>query len=395
MKKDQNRIELLVRRGIYEEATLEAGQAKVLPGALLDLKEGVYGENIAIVTADNIKGFDPAIVLENALLGKALHAVQYDNETILIRRPTEGDIYLIRAVPGEYKTGDLLYATQTNNGIYVSKTGIGRFIGWAQEKYTITDDMVDVIDTSTRDMPSDTKVNGAMVNLLRVRIGASKRFKSDTSQDITYTVTANGSSTMGTDTITIQFSTALGTDLTKDELSCSIPTGDLVKVSSTVYTLPVLNPEAGEATFSIGRAGVDNTTKHIQIYGATVAIGYWGVCYPDVVGRVVPTTDALKAIAKNEITGLKRDIECAFVLNEAEWRAAGGTGDFATECAGRAFFITTNWGEANSIFSNTFDVSDAFNPYIVTLHGVQYTGYISNGSPVVYDGTPYLFKFED
>lgn len=396
MKKDQNRIELKVRMGIYEEATLDSGQAKVLPGALLDLKEGVYGGNIAAPIADNIKGFDVAIVLENALLGKAIHAVQYDNETILLRRPIEGDVYLIRAVAGTYKTGDRVYARQTQNGIYVDKNGIGKFIGWAQENYTITDEMVDVIDTSTRDLPSDRKVNGALVNLLRVRIGAGHATKgAESSDDLQYTVSANGSETTGTDTITIQFVSAPATDLTKDELSCSIPTGDLVKISPTVYTLSVVGAETGQATFSIGREGIDNSTKYIQIWGTQLAMGWWGVCYPDVVDRVIPTGTAILELAsKHEISGNKRNLECAFTLNEADWRAAGGTGDFATECAGRAFFITRSWGDAESIFSNTFDVSDAFNRFNITIEGTMYTGYLANGSPVVYDGTPYLFKFE-
>ena len=396
MKKDQNRIELKVRMGIYEEATLDAGQAKVLPGALLDLKEGIYGGNIAVPIAENIKGFDVAIVLENALLGKAIHAVQYDNETILVRRPIEGDVYLIRAVAGTYKTGDRVYARQTQNGIYVDKNGIGKFIGWAQENFTITDEMVDVIDTSTRDLPSDRKVNGALVNLLRVRIGVGRATKgAEPSDDLQYTVSANGSATTGTDTITIQFVSAPAPDLTKEELSCSIPTGELVKISPTVYTLSVVGAQTGRATFSIGREGIDNSTKYIQIWGTQMAMGWWGVCYPDVVGRVIPTGEAILELAsKHKISGSKRNLECAFTLNEADWREAGGTGDFDTECAGRAFFITRTWGDAESIFSNTFDVSDAFNRFNITINGTMYTGYLANGSPVVYDGTPYLFKFE-
>lgn len=398
---NQNRIELKARHGIYEEATLISGTAKVLPGALLSLSEDVYNINTCKPEAANISGFETAIVLENALLGKAIHAVQYDNEIILVRRPVSGDVYLIRAVAGEYNQGDALYATQTANGIYVSKTGEGKFIGWSQENYTITNDMVDMIDNSTRDFPSDTKVNGRLVNLLRVRIGASKGSYNGspvppTPTGITYTIMANGSSTTPTDTITLTFASAPATPITAADISCSVGIGELTQVSDTVYTLKITAVDTGTSSMSISHDGVTAQTVYFNIYGdpAGEIIGYWGVCYPDVEGRTTPTTPAIKAIAKSIITGTKRPMECAFVLNEAEWRAAGGTGDFTLDCAGRAFFITKDWGNATSITLNDVDVSEAFDSYDVTMHAIPYHGYITNGSPIAFDGSSYLFKFE-
>ena len=57
-----------------------------------------------------------------------------------------GDIYLIRAVPGVYNQGDPLYATQRDNGIYVSRRGEGRFLGWAKESVIIREEDVDIVD---------------------------------------------------------------------------------------------------------------------------------------------------------------------------------------------------------------------------------------------------------
>ena len=493
MKKDQNRIELQVRRGIYDEAKLNAATtANVLPGSLVELQEANTGYYNAYAAPSSLTGFDAAIILENALIGKAMNAKQELDEPVLLRRIISGDMYLIRAVAGTYTSGQPVYATQTTNGVYVSATGEGRFVGWAQENYTITSAMVDVIDDSTRDTPATTNINGALVNLLRVRIGVGKP-RTVVTPDIDYTVSANGDASTASTALSITFASAPSTDLAAADVAVTPSTvataGALTKVDSTHYTLALTAVSSGELSVVVTKSGVVSTAKTATVYyvavvsdidytvsangdatvpstsvsitlasapdadleaadiaispntvatkgtltkvdethytlaitaisagdatvtitktgvvstGKTAAVtyaalvGYWGVAYPDAASPTATTPTAAQILALtslNSIYGSKRNMDCAFNLNETDWTAAGGTGTFASDAAGRAFFITTDWGTASAIMSNSTSVAEAFDAFSVEIDGVTYSGYVANNDPVVYDGTTYAFTF--
>lgn len=409
MLKDQNRIELQVRGGIYDEFTLKlTDTATLLPGALVAETTGGTDDFCAISSqAADMNGFEALVVLENALLGKGLHARQYPGEALLARRAVEGDMYLLRAVAGTYTCGQPLYATQTANGIYVSATGEGRFIGWAQENYTITPTMVDVVDDSTRETPSTVNVNWLMANLLRVRIGKNKPGATQPAPpaSITFTALADGDATHTSTKITLTLSAAPESDIAAADITLTPATtataGALTKISGTVYELAITPVSSGTASVAITKTGIAMTpaTTDVVLYEAPVAaaVGYWGVVHPDVRAVSPSTTPAAEEILElhelNEITGVKRNIDCTFTMNAIDWQAAGGTTPFENGASGRAFFLTQDWGTATAITSNSFNVSEAFDPFTIELNGVSYSGYIANDSPVEYDGTHYTFTF--
>ena len=132
-------------------------------------------------------------------------------------------------------------------------------------------------------------------------------------------------------------------------------------------------------------------------------VGYWGVCYkhltapPPFSGGIIHPTaaDIIALTAKTEITGVKRNITVNFAMNEADWRAAtGSVAAFPSSAAGRAFFITKNWGMPLGIVTSGFPALAAFDQtFSVELNGVTYTGVLANGAPPQYDGTAYIFQF--
>lgn len=405
MKKDQNRIELNVRRGIYEEFALSAEDTSsyIVPGTILSMTNvGDTDELLEIQSqTEDIQGFEPCVVLENALLGKTINAKQYAGDCMLVRRLVSGDMYLLRAVAGTYTTGMPVYATQTDNGIFVSADGEGRFVGWVQENYTVTPEMIGLIDDSTLERPSTIPMNGRLVNLLRVRIG--KRNKAGTPV-ANYTVTADGNATdANTTKLTINITRnadLVTTDITSAEIAIAPATvataGTLTKIDATTYELTVSTLSSGTITLTITKEGVTPRPKSATIY-KHIPVGFWGVAYPDsrtIGASAIPTAEEIVALSSlNTLVGDKRNLDVAFALNETDWTAAGGTGNYPADCAGRAFLITANWGDASGIVSNGFNVAEAFDAFSVVIDNVTYTGYLANGSPVSYDGTSYAFTF--
>ena len=169
MKQKQNAIGLVVTMGLRELGRLvETEDAVILPGTLGHIYRDGY--RIYLSThPKNVVDFDPGIILENTYEGTGLNARQFiphdDFTYIMIRNLFDGDVYLIRAVVGSYYTGQPLFATQTENGVFVSPNGEGCFIGWCQEDYTVTEDMLHIVDDGK------TYTNNIMVNLVKVRVG--------------------------------------------------------------------------------------------------------------------------------------------------------------------------------------------------------------------------------
>ena len=192
MQVDQHRIELNPSNGFYEEYTLDTAETgQVLPGAFVTLKatEAVQaGGNACVLssqvpTGSDIDDVEVFIVLENALLGKSINHKAFPGEVTSVNRPVSGDRYLVRAVAGNYASGDPLYFVQTNNGIYVTKTageGTGSEVkGYAAESFVVSATTnttldpkfyYDVVDDSTSERPATVKMNGGVMNLLRVRM---------------------------------------------------------------------------------------------------------------------------------------------------------------------------------------------------------------------------------
>jgi len=171
MNQDQNRIVLMAANGYHEEYLLDpAEQGLVLPGSMVAVKTP------GIVTSQAEHGMttvEPLIVIENALIGATINRPSRRGEVILLYRGVPGDRYLLRAEVGSYLPGDTLYAKQTPNGIYVSKTNTDDQLPFAlaDETFTITPDIVDLKDESTPDGLGRNEVpNGGVVNLLKVRL---------------------------------------------------------------------------------------------------------------------------------------------------------------------------------------------------------------------------------
>ena len=193
MKVDQHSIPLSPCNGIYEEFVLDPAEAgNVLPGAMLTPKatETTQADGIAkavlssqVLTGAAIDSVELFVAVENALLGKSINHKAFKGEVTPVYRPVSGDRYLARAVAGNYAEGDALYLTQTANGLYFTKTtgeGTGSEVkAYAAESFVIpaaTNTALtppffyDVVDDSTTERPSSTRMNGGVVNLLRVRL---------------------------------------------------------------------------------------------------------------------------------------------------------------------------------------------------------------------------------
>ena len=414
MIKDQNRIELKIRRGIYEEFTLRTDNTGYcLPGTLVAMTsdEQTHATNSVDSQADDLDAFETLVVLENALLGKTINAKSYNGERILCRRAVSGDMYLLRAVPGEYKSGNPVYATQTPNGIYVTLDPDGKFVGWAQESFTVTTGMVDLLDDSTREAPSTINLNGAIVNLLRVRIGNKKK-KGEPVSGIKLTVTPPSDPTM------------LRIDLTRTSVltdagltPASFVVGDFTVTGATAtnwtqvpgefaWTFDISGLIGNSITVTVNKAP-QVTAKPKTVYFTKTPpppapVGYWGVAYnhlttPPPFTTITPPTESefLALTATNVITGSKRNMTVSFDLNETDWRAATGdtTSPYPSAASGRAFFITQTWGTPIGVVTSGFPALSAFDPFTITINGTVYSGLIANGAPPQYDGTPYDFQF--
>jgi hypothetical protein len=195
---DQNTITLFSQNGYHEEYTLDPAETGlVLPGSIVVVKSTSATQsdmvNAAVVSSQasanlTAEATDAAkaavlnaaeilIVKENALVGGGINRPSIAGETIVLERAVSGDRYLLRAVVGDYKYGDLLYLVQTANGIYVTKaigTGANNapaVRAVALENFVVTEGIVDLKDESNPIGTGKNEVpNGGVVNLLRVRI---------------------------------------------------------------------------------------------------------------------------------------------------------------------------------------------------------------------------------
>ena len=151
------------------------------------------------VDADYLDGVELHILVENALIGKSINHLFTPGEKTPVYTPVQGDRFLVRCYPGQnYKEGDALYLTDYNQngvkGFYFTKkkptgettesypTGAisNEIKAYAAESFSVPSTTtlqydplpiyIDAIDDSTTERPATTPLNGALVNLLRVRI---------------------------------------------------------------------------------------------------------------------------------------------------------------------------------------------------------------------------------
>jgi len=313
-----------------------------------------------------------------------------------------------------YKIGEPVYAIQTPNGIYVSKEQEGKFIGWAMEDFEVTQAMVDLVDDSTPVRPSTINLNGAIVNLLRVRIGGKKRLKA-TASIARFSVTASGNPTNLLTITFTRFPELITPDLTVDDLivSGNLTKGTLTKVNASTYTLEVSVPQGASAaqTVTITRSEVSGNPIAVQITlppplppPPPAPIGWFGVLYPE--AGAAPGGGATTAFAPldasfldrattTEITGTKRSIDVNTSPIEAEWNAIlpAPPGDWSLwdDWGYRVFIVTRNWGSPQAWdITQTFHQTSGFTPVSVTIDGIEYSGLMS---PTVGAITPVRFVF--
>lgn len=157
---------------------------------------GFAGEGAA--TDKDLDAVEILILVENALLGKGIHSLYFPGERTPVYSPVSGDRYLARCVPGRYTEGEPLWlldytggdANRVIKGYYfcnkaykeanpsvVTSNEIKAFAGEDFVCPAETDEnrvpypfFLDVIDDSTTERPSTINVNGAITNLLRVRM---------------------------------------------------------------------------------------------------------------------------------------------------------------------------------------------------------------------------------
>lgn len=173
--------------------TLEAFYAKY--PRLHVITAGYTGESA--IKSDDLNAVEILILVENALLGKGICALYFPGERTPVYSPVSGDRYLARCVPGTYTEGDPLYLTDYSyqvdgkqiKGYYFCGKDYQAPAGSAKSteiKAFAGEDFIapetsnpdrkpypyfrDVIDDSTTERPSTTNINGALTNLLRVRM---------------------------------------------------------------------------------------------------------------------------------------------------------------------------------------------------------------------------------
>ena len=442
----QNRIELRTAQERDSEVVCildNPDDVNVLPGALCDYAES-EPHGIAYIQANDITTFEPIVVIENVFFGSAISAKQYDGDKIFCRRLLPGDIYLLRAVPGAYTHGDPLYATQRDNGIYVSKRGEGRFLGWAKESVTIRDEDVDLVDERI-DNPDPEAINNKKLNLLRVKVGfrpysavnplAPKHYLWTASSlstlwaaDISDTVAKETDSTILT--VDISFEQPLP-ELKLSEMSletvsfvpkCQVydsvngvfvdpPTPSVFLLddiigSAKTYSFPIQvdNPVDGTLVLALTIKKEDAQTATVyfktvlsSVFGAEPeeketgpVVGYWGVAYPDLLGTSTTTEEEILSLdGVTRIYGKPRPMSVSFRVQEGDWKKCGG-GEFDNTSTGRAFFVS-EWGRAiTSIQKGDAIMWHEFRPFNITINEKQYHGYIA-AYPIAYDGKPYSF----
>ena len=230
-----------------------------------------------------------------------------------------------------------------------------------------------------------------------------------------YSVAAEGTPTTSLLRITFNSNPGLVAGVTIPESAFNVTgasKGAVTKVSDTVYTMAVSGIASGTPSVGVYIIFDDVSDATVTVPVVTpggpvtpptppAPIGFWGVCYthltepPPFTGPITPPTeeDILSLLGLNTITGSKRNMNVNFDLNEADWRAKGGTGVFPSAASGRAFFITRNWGSAISITSSGFPVHEAFDPFNIVINGIAYSGVLANDAPPQYDGTEYQFRF--
>jgi hypothetical protein len=141
----------------------------------------VTAQTFVTSQAVNVGATELLVVTENSYEHGSINHKCIPGEIVHIRRAVSADRYLLRAVAGSYVEGDPLYLTQTANGIYVTKTGAegAKPIGYAGETYVVYGEdnetvnpkfYYDAVDDSTPIRPSSRWLNGAVFNLLKVRI---------------------------------------------------------------------------------------------------------------------------------------------------------------------------------------------------------------------------------
>lgn len=443
----QNRIELRTAQDRDSEVTClldNPNNVDVLPGALCDYAES-EPNGIAYIQAQDITTFEPIVVIENVFYGSALSAKQYDGDKIFCRRLLPGDIYLLRAVPGTYSHGDPLYAAQRDNGIYVSKRGEGRFIGWAKEDTVIREEDVDLVDERI-DNPDPEAINNKKLNLLRVKVGVRPYSAVNPLAPKHYLWTASSLSTLWTedvaDTVAKETDTTILTvDVTFEhplpELKLSEMTletvsfvpkcqvydsenmvfidppspsvslvDDIIGTSTTSYSFPIQIEDPVDGTLVLGLTIKKEDAQTATVYFKTVlasffgqsveeeetgpVVGYWGVTYPDLLGTNTPTEEEILSLdGVTKIYGKPRPMSVSFRVQEGDWKKCGG-GEFDNTSTGRAFFVS-EWGRAiTSIQKGDAIMWHEFRPFNITINEKQYHGYIA-AYPIAYDGKPYSF----
>ena len=217
MLRNSNTIALQPANSRYEEYMLDPAETGLaMPGTVLALGrssddvfagnavvDGVYqaNGNNAVTRSETPHGMgrgmltsqadtngaaplgliSPFLVIENALLGTALNKPSIPGSVIPGYRVSDEDVFNVRCVPGSYTVGQPVFLIQTINGIYVTneyEAGLPLF-GHAEENYVVTAANTDLVDNSTHEIPplpqtaggvTYLNLNGALVNLLRVRI---------------------------------------------------------------------------------------------------------------------------------------------------------------------------------------------------------------------------------
>ena len=442
----QNRIDLRTAQERDSEVVCildNPDDVNVLPGALCEYAES-EPHGIAYTQANDITTFEPIVVIENVFFGSAISAKQYDGDKIYCRRLLPGDIYLIRAVPGVYNQGDPLYATQRDNGIYVSRRGEGRFLGWAKESVVIREEDVDIVDERI-DNPEPEAINNKKLNLLRVKVGfrpysavnplAPKHYLwtasslgTDWAKEVSGTIAKGTNSSILS--VDIVFEEPLpmlkASEITVEKVSfvpkCQVyDSENMIFIDPPAPTVSLVDEITGEGTSyrfpieisgsSAGTLVLSLTIKKEDAQTATVyfksvlasslgsefvedttgpVVGYWGVTYPDLLGTSTPTEEEILSLSGvTKIYGKPRPMSVSFRVNEEDWKKCGG-GEFDNTSVGRAFFVC-EWGRAITSIQKGDDIKwQEFRPFHITIDEKPYHGYIAS-YPIAYDGAPYSF----
>lgn len=226
----------------------------------------------------------------------------------------------------------------------------------------------------------------------------------------TYSAVANGGPTKTTTEIAVNL---LGAD--SSTFPASIPYsqiqigGDAVLNTDAeecvgslgVFSIPVRMKKGAkdsyEITIQINAGNQDINVKPVPAYFMS---GYWG-CYPcNLTGATEPSADQIENMyGINVLTGAKvSPISCTFALDERDWTVEtqknGVTGDDADiyeNGCGYTFFITC-WDDTEvGTITNELSIPQnaAFNPFVITINGVEYRGVVSKNCEFPSGTSPY------